>query len=87
MADRPAVNYILIEVRERDPARAAADSGFLRHLLHGLVTEHGLDTADVLVRHDRARSFTGAPEPWDLIRTAFWSLMPRRRGRKEPSRA
>jgi hypothetical protein len=79
VADRPAVSYIVIEVRERDPVRSPGDAGFLRHLIHGLVRQYGLDTADILVRHDREESYVGTPEPWELIRAAFWSCMPRRK--------
>ena len=78
------VHYIVIEVREAGHEGAA---GFLRSRIHGLAQDHGLDIADVLVRGDRERSYIGTPEPWQAVRDAFRSVMPRREtlGGGEPS--
>lgn len=76
--DRPAVNYIIVEVRERDPERPAADMVLLRNQLNSAGSALGLDTANVPVRFDRETSFIGTPEPWEPLRKLFQSVFPAR---------
>lgn len=72
--DRPAVSYIVIEVRERDPERPAADMVLLRNQLHSASQALGLNIADVPVRFDRDISYTGVPEPWEPLHKLFQSV-------------
>jgi hypothetical protein len=69
--------YLLIEVRARPGHQVSSDTGFLRHHLHQLAAEAGLDTADNLIRPDRASNpWTGKPEPIEQARALMRAIMP-----------
>jgi hypothetical protein len=69
----PAVNYILVEVRERDPHSPVRDTAYLRSRLHEVVTSLGLDAADMIIRPDRL------PDRWQQARDLLAAVTGRRR--------
>jgi hypothetical protein len=80
------VNYLLIEVREREkPEGYSLDAGMLRRAIHKFASETGIDESDMIIRYDQPTTFYGGPTHWDEIRgimNDFRSVIETKRRRK-----
>jgi hypothetical protein len=69
LEERPKVNYILIEVRERDKTDGhSLDAGIIRRAVHDVARRYGIDESDMIMRHDQEFTFYGGLNPWRSCR-------------------
>jgi hypothetical protein len=72
ISEREHVNYIIIEVRERDKhPNARTDAGMIRHALHEYITAQGLEAATMISRWDREFTYYGGAQFWNPLRVMF----------------
>lgn len=79
---RPHVNYIIVEVRERDkPKGYSSDAAMIRHILHKELEESSIDYTDMLIRYDKFQDWGGNHNYWFEVHKIFGKIVEPFRGK------